>query len=86
MFGRAAITLDIGAHSSFLNSFSILCCWLHVAGCLTSWLYGSASAADPDRLFMGPYVIGQAICSFILWFFFVMVALCNRADHYIFIL
>jgi len=32
-----------------------------------------------------PYVIGQAIYIFILWFL-LMVALCNRADHYIFIL
>jgi len=31
-----------------------------------------------------PYVIGQTIYIFILSF--VMVALCNRADHYIFIL
>jgi len=36
-----------------------------------------------------PYVIEQTICIFILSFvlsFFLMAALCNRADHYISIL
>jgi len=31
-----------------------------------------------------PYGIGQTVYVFMLWF--VMVTLCNRADHYIFIL
>ena len=34
--------------------------------------------------FMVAYVIGQTIYIFMLWF--VMVALCNRADHDIFML
>jgi len=41
--------------------------------------------SDAPFVFLwSPYVIGQIIYIFMLWF--VMVALWNRADHYIFML
>jgi len=48
--------------------------------------YAVAGSTSPawGGLLWPPYVIGQAIYIFILSF--VMVALCNRADHYIFVL
>jgi len=53
--------------------------------------YSSDSSSFDDlciqadqRLLWSPNVIGQTIYIFMLWF--VMVALCNRADHYIFAL
>jgi len=41
---------------------------------------------DDTALLWPPYVIGQVIILLPCGFYLLMVALCNRADHYIFIL
>jgi len=53
---------------------------VHMANMIKSSIYGGDAAFLSnyfDHLLWSPYGIGQTI---------IMVALCNRADHYIFIL
>ena len=70
--------ITIVSSLSLLGSFSLSLCkyCLHRSYLLCFWF---------EFFLWSPYVIGQTII-FSSCFFFLMVSLCNRADHYIFAL